>query len=63
LQKAKKKRVTSFSRIAKEGGSKIKKNVKRKYRKKLKKDESSSSVQITNQLYNAEERNVNGYKG
>lgn len=27
----------------------------------LKKDESTSSVQTTHQLYNAEEGNVNGY--
>ncbi|EFX88179.1 hypothetical protein DAPPUDRAFT_221383 [Daphnia pulex] len=41
--------------------SKRKEAVKRKYRKMLKKDESTSSVQTTYQLYNAEEGNVNGY--
>jgi hypothetical protein len=41
--------------------SKRKEAVKRKYRKMLKKDESTSTVQATYQLYNAEEGNVNGY--
>ena len=41
--------------------SKRKEAVKRKYRKMLKKDESSSSVQTTYQLYDAENGNVNGY--
>jgi hypothetical protein len=40
---------------------KRKEAVKRKYRKMLKKDESTSTVQTTYRLYNAEEGNLNGY--